>query len=312
MALADYDAIIATTLKNYLPKLEDNVFSARPLVFFLKQAGQIRTISGGNKIVLPLIYAQNDTAGSYSGYDVISTTPQDGISAAEYDWKQYAVSVAISGIEEAMNNSDEEVIDLLEAKIMQAEETVLEQMDEMFFGDGTGNGNKDWNGLDNLVAQNATTVGNIDPAANTFWQSNIDTTAEVLTKAKMETYFNNASVGNDKPNVILTTQTLYEKYNSLLQDNLRFTQTSTADAGFENLLFHTAPMTYDTYCQSGRMYMLNSKYIRLVGHGSRWFTPTPFQRPTNQDARYSQILVYGNLTISNRKRHSVLTAKTAS
>lgn len=311
MALADYDSIIATTLKNYLPKLEDNVFSARPLVFFLKQAGQIRTIAGGNKIVLPLIYAQNSTAGSYTGYDVLPTTPQDGISAAEYDWKQYAVSVSISGIEEAMNNSEEEVIDLLEAKVMQAEETVLEQMDSMFFGDGTGNGGKDWLGLDILVAQNATIVGNIDPAAEAFWQSNIDTTAEVLTKAKMETYFNNATVGNDKPNVVLTTQTLYEKYNSLLQDNLRFTSTSTADAGFENLLFHTAPVTYDTYCQSGRMYFLNSKYLRLVGHKNVWFKPTPFQRPENQDARYSQILVYGNLTISNRKRHSVLTNKTA-
>ncbi len=309
MALADYNAILATTLKNYLPKLEDNVFSARPLVFFLKQSGQIRQIAGGNQIVLPLIYAQNTTAGSYSGYDVIPTTPQDGISAAQYDWKQYAVSIAISGIEEAMNNGEQEVIDLLEAKVMQAEETVLEQMDSMFFGDGTGNGGKNWNGLANLVNQNATTVGNIDPAANPFWQSNINTTAEALTKSRMENMFNTASVGNDKPNVILTTQALYEKYNSLLQDNLRFTSTNTADAGFENLLFHTAPVTYDTYCTAGVMYMLNSKYLRLVGHKDRWFVPTPFDRPTNQDARYAQILVYGELTISNRKRQSVLTNK---
>lgn len=311
MANPNFDAIVATTLKNYLPKLEDNVFSARPLVFFLKQAGQIRPIGGGTNIVLPLIYAQNSTAGSFSGYDVLPTTPQDGMSAAEYNWKQYAVSIAISGREEAMNNSEEEIIDLLEAKVMQAEETVLEEMDQMFFADGTGNGGKDWNGLDNLVAQNATSVGGIDPSTNSYWQSNIDTTAEVLTKAKMETFYNNATVGNDKPNVILTTQTLYEKYNSLLQDNIRYTDTRTADAGFENLMFHGAPVTYDTYCQSGRMYMLNSKYIRLVGHKDVWFKPTPFQRPPDQDARYSQILVMGELTISNRKRHSVLTAKTA-
>jgi len=310
MALADYDSIVATTLKNYLPKLEDNVFSARPLVFFLKQAGQIRQIGGGNKIVLPLIYAQNSTAGSYQGYDVIATTPQDGISAAEYDWKQYAVSVSISGIEEAMNSSEQEVIDLLEAKVMQAEETVMEQMDSMFFGDGTGNGGKNWNGLANLVNQNATTVGNIDPAANAFWQSNINTTAEALTIARMETLYNTASVGNDRPNVVLTTQALYEKYNGLLQPQLRYTDTRTADAGFENLVFHGAPVTYDTYCTAGVMFMLNSKYLRLVGHKDVWFKPTPFVRPENQDARYMQMLVYGNLTISNRKRQSVLTNKT--
>ena len=311
MALADFDAVLATTLKNYLPKLEDNIFTARPLVFFLKEAGQVRPIGGGTHIVLPLIYAVNSTAGSYAGYDAIPTTPQDGISAAQYDWKQYAVSISISGIEEAKNNSEEEVIDLLESKIMQAEETTYEKMDQMFFGDGTGNGGKDWNGLGNLVNQNTTTVGNIDPAANAFWQSYRETTAEVLSLAKMNTAYNTVSVGNDRPNVILTTQTLFEKYESLLQPQLRFTDTRTADAGFQNLLFKGAPITYDTYVGTGLVYFLNTRYIRLTGHRDVWWKPTPFVRPENQDARYAQILVYGNLCVSNRKRQGVLTAKTA-
>lgn len=310
MALADFNAVLATTLKNYLPKLEDNVFSARPLVFFLKEAGQVRPIGGGSHIVLPLIYAQNSTAGSYAGYDTIATTPQDGISAAQYNWKQYAVSIAINGLEEAQNSSEEEVIDLLEGKIMQAEETTYEKMDQMFFGDGTGNGGKDWNGLGNLVNQNTTTVGNIDPAANTFWQSYRETTAEVLSIAKMTTAYNTVSVGNDKPNVVLTTQALFEKYESLLQPQLRFTDTRTADAGFQNLLFKGSPVTYDTYCGTGLMYFLNTKYLRLTGHRDVWWKPTPFVRPENQDARYAQILVYGEFTVSNRKRQGVLTAKT--
>lgn len=310
MSNPNFDDVLATTLKNYLAKLEDNIFSARAFVFFLKQAGQIRKEAGGATIVLPLIHALNSTAGSYAGYDTIATTPQEGISAAEYSWKQYAVSISISGIEEAMNNSEEQVINLLEAKIMQAEETVLEQMDVMFFGDGTGNGGKDWNGLGNLVAQNATSIGGIDPSTNTYWQSFIDNTAEVLSLAKMETAYNTASVGNDRPNAVLTTQLLYEKYNSLLQPQLRFTDTKTADAGFENLLFHTAPVTFDTYCTATRMYMLNSKYLRLVGHSDVWFKPTPFVRPENQDARYAQLLSYGQLVISNRKRQAVLTGKT--
>lgn len=310
MSNPNFDDVLATTLKNYLPKLEDNVFTARPLVFFLKQAGQIRPVGGGATIVLPLIHALNSTAGSYSGYDTIATTPQEGISAAEYSWSQYAVSIAISGIEEAQNSSEEEVIDLLEAKVMQAEETVLEQMDVMFFGDGTGNGGKNWNGLDNLVAQNASSVGGIDPATNAYWQSNINALGGALTLSAMETTYNNASVGNDRPNVILTTQTLYERYNSFLQDQQRFVDTKTADAGFENLVFHSTPVTFDVNCQSGRMYMLNSKYLRLVGHKDVWFKPTPFVRPENQDARYAQILSYGEFCISNRKRQAVITGAT--
>jgi hypothetical protein len=34
-------------------------------------------------------------------------------------------------------------------------------------------------------------------------------------------------------------------------------------------------------------------------------------RPNDRDARYAQILLYGNLTVSNRNRQGVLTGKTA-
>jgi hypothetical protein len=59
------------------------------------------------------------------------------------------------------------------------------------------------------------------------------------------------------------------------------------------------------------MYFLNTKYLRLVGHSDNWFRPTPFVRPNDRDARYAQILLYGNLTVSNRNRQGVLTGKTA-
>lgn len=311
MSNPNFDAILSTTLKNYIPRLEDNVFSARPFVFFLKQAGQIRTISGGAKIVVPLIHALNDTAGSYSQYDPLPTTPQDGISAAEFSWKEYAVSIAISGYEEAVNSGEEEIIDLLEAKTMQAEESILENWDQMFLGDGTGNGGKDFLGLETLVGQNASSVGGIDPSTNAYWQSNIHSGAEVLAISRMTNMYNTCAVGNDRPNVILTSQTLYEKYESLLQPALRYADTKTADAGFQNLMFKGAPVTYDDYTDADDMWFLNTKYLRLVGHKDVWFKPTPFVRPPNQNARYAQILCQGELTVSNRKRQGLLSGKTA-
>lgn len=310
MSNPNFDAILATTLKNYVPKLVDNVFTTRVLVFFLKQAGNIRQIGGGAKIVLPLIHGQNTTVGSYSGYDTIAITAQTGISAAEYDWKQYAASVAINGLEEAQNSSEEQVIDLLEGKIMQTEESISEGMNTMFHADGTGNGGKDWNGLTNLVAATGT-IGGIDSGAQAYWRSYVESTAAALTIGQMATAYNTVAVGNDQPSLVLTTQTLYEKYEALLQPALRYTDPGTADAGFQNLLFKGAKVCYDGGTPSGRVYFLNPKYLRLVGHTDVWFKPTPFVRPTNQDARYAQILCYGNLTVSNRARQGVLTAKTA-
>ena len=310
---ANFDALLSTTLANYRAQLTDNVFTARPLTYFLMDKGRIRMVDGGTKIVEPLIYGQNGTVASYSGYDTISLTAQDGMSAAEYDWKQYAASIAISGIEEAKNNGEAAIINLLEAKIMQAEESMREGFNQMFFGDGTGNSGKNWNGLGNLV-ESGNTVGGINSAngqGNDFWRSYEENTAGALTLAQMATAYNSVSVGNDHPDMILTTQTLYEKYESLLQPQLRYTDTKTADAGFQNLLFKAAPVTYDVHCTAGVVYFLNSKYITLVGHSGKWFQQTEFVRPENLDARYALIMCYGNLTVRNRAKQGKLTAKTA-
>ena len=308
----NYDALLSTTLANYRDKLTDNVFTARPLTYWLSDKGRIRMETGGAKLVEQLIYGQNSTVKSYTGYESLSLTEQEGITAAEYDWKQYGASIAISGIEEAKNNGEHAIINLLESKIMQAEESMREGFNQMFFADGTGNSGKNWNGLGNLVEANVA-VGGIDPAVvgNEYWKSYENNTAGALTLAQMATAYNTTSVGNDHPDVILTSQTLFEKYESLLQPQLRYTDTKTADAGFQNLLFKSAPIMYDVHCNAGTMFFLNSKYIKLVGHSDKWFAQTDFVRPENQDARFALIMCYGNLVISNRAKQGKLTAKTA-
>jgi hypothetical protein len=309
---SNFDTLLSTTLANYRSTLTDNVFTARPLTFKLMEKGRIRMLNGGTKIVEPLIYGQNDTVGSYSGFDTIALTPQTGISAAEYEWKQYAASISMSGIEEAKNNGEQEIINLLEAKIMQAEESLREGFNQMFFADGTGNGGKDWNGLANLVEATGS-VGGIDPAdsGNSFWASYEENTSTALTLAQMSTAYNSVSVGNDHPDVLLTTQTLFEKYEALLLPVLRYTDSKTADAGFQNLLFKSAPVMYDVHCPSGTFFFLNSKYITLVGHSGKWFQQTEFIRPEDLDARYALIMCYGNMTLRNRAKQGKLTAKTA-
>ena len=312
MSNPNFDQLLATTLANYRDQLTDNIFSARPLTYFLMDKGRIRMLDGGTKIVEPLIYGQNGTVSSYSGYDPIALTAQDGITAAEYEWKQYAASIAISGIEEAKNNGEAAILNLLEAKVMQAEESLREGFNVMFFGDGTGNSGKNWNGLGNLVEASGT-VGGINRATggNEYWRSYEENTAGALTLAQMATAYNSVSVGNDHPDMVLTTQTLYEKYESLLQPQLRYTDTKTADAGFQNLLFKAAPVTYDVHCTAGVVYFLNSKYLSLVGHSGKWFSQTEFVRPENLDAKYALIMCYGNLTCRNAKKQGKLTAKTA-
>jgi len=306
---SNFDEILSTTLKNYIPKLTDNIFSARPLFYALTNGQTIRRISGGAKIVVPVIYGTNSTAGSYDGTDTISTTAQTGISAAEYSWKQYAATVTISGIEEAKNNGEAQIIDLLEGKIFQTQETVIENMNTMFFGNGTGNSSKDWLGLSALVGSTGS-PGGIDAtdSDNSWWRSAVTNQGSAaITLASMATLYNNCSVGNDQPTIGITGQNQYEAYEALLVDQIRYTDTDMADGGFQNLLFKGCPLTFDgTLEGEGKLYFLNTKYLQLVAHSDVWFKPTPFVRPTNQDAVYSQLLCYGELTTSNRARQGYM------
>ena len=306
---SNFDEILSTTLKNYVPKLTDNIFSARPLFYALTNGQTIRRVSGGAKIVVPVIYGTNSTAGSYSGTDTISVTAQTGISAAEYDWKQYAATVTINGIEEAKNNGEAQIIDLLEGKIFQTQETIIENMNTMLFGNGTGNSSKDWLGLSALVGSTGSPGGIDATDADTSWGRSAGTNqgSAAITIASMATLYNNCSVGNDQPTIIITGQNQYEAYEALLTDQIRYTDTDMADSGFQNLLFKGAPITFDgTLAGEGKLYMLNTKYLQLVAHSDVWFKPTPFVRPTNQDAVFSQLLCYGELTTSNRARQGYM------
>ena len=144
MANANFDTLLSTTLNKYQKRLTDNIFNARPLTKWLTDKSRMRMDDGGVKIIEPILYSGNSTVASYSGYDTIALTAQTGVTAAEFAWKQLAGSVAISGIEEAQNNGDSRILNLLETKIMQLEESLQDKLTTMLYADGTGNSNKDW------------------------------------------------------------------------------------------------------------------------------------------------------------------------
>ena len=312
---ANFNAILSTTLQNYQPTLVDNIFKDLVLLNHMNSKGRVQMEEGGTSIVEPLMYAVNGTASSYSGYDAIDLTPQDGISAANYQWKQMAASIAISGIEEAQNRGTEAIIKLLNAKIMQAEMSVKSDLNGQLFGNGTGNGSKDFNGLGNIVGTQNNTVGGISSTSNTWWNPTQATTmGATLSLANMGNVYNNASKGNDTPDLIITNEDLFSKFESLLTTNVRYQDVEKANAGFQNLMFKQTPVVFDLALAADTtdapMYFLNTKYLKLVGMNGHWFNTTDFQNGTvaGIDARYALVLAFGELTCSNRNRQGYMTA----
>ena len=306
----DFNQLLSTTLYNYRDQLVDNIFKAHVLLDHLNTKGRVLVEEGGVSIVEPVLYEANSTAEMYAGYDVISLTPQEGISAANYEWKQVAASIAISGIEEAKNRGKEQVIKLLNAKITQAEQSIQELMNGQLFS-GTGSGENMF-GISKIAGTLNNVVGNIDAATETWWNPQVTNVGGALDLVDMGTLYNDASKGNDVPDIIVTTQTQYEAYENLLTPLVRYQDVAKANAGFQNLMFKQTPVVFDKVCTAGNMYFLNSKYLKLTGMSGNWFNTTPFQNGgvNGVDARDALILAYGALTCSARLRQGALTGLT--
>jgi hypothetical protein len=313
MADVNLGLILSTTLKKYRKSLVDQIHKSNAVFYYLKQNDAFKEEDGGERIVVPLMYGKNTTAQSYSGYDTLDTTPQAGIDAAEYNWKQHSVSITISGEEERKNAGTSKIIDILEGRVKQARMSLTEYLSTGMFSDGTGNGSKDLTGFEAMVLGSGT-YGGINSATYTWWQAYVETTSEALGLAKMRTAFNNASLGGkDTPNLIVMTQTLFEKYEALFTATINMYsdgQKKLADGGFISLQFKGVPVIWDEAVPSGTVYFLNTNHMNFTIHRDANFETTEFEKPVNQDARVAQILFMGNLTCDRRKSFSKLTGKT--
>ena len=125
MASPNLSEITTTTIRSRTRQLADNVADNTALLLRLKRNGNMRTVSGGEKIMQELEYAENATYKRYSGYETLDISPSDVFTAAEFEWKQIAVAVSISGLEELKNSGKERMIDLLTSRVKNAETTFI-------------------------------------------------------------------------------------------------------------------------------------------------------------------------------------------
>jgi hypothetical protein len=173
MASPNVSEIATTTLRNRTGKLADNVTNNNAILSRMNRRGTIKPVSGGRTILQELEYAENVTYQRYSGYEVLNISPSDVFTAAEFDWKQIAVNVTMSGLEQLQNSGVDAIIDLLASRIKNAEKTMQNGVAEDLYSNGTASSGKQIGGLQLLVADDPTsgTVGGINRLTWEFWRN---------------------------------------------------------------------------------------------------------------------------------------------
>ncbi len=215
-------------------------------------------------------------------------------------------------------NSDSEtkMFDMLKAKIQQLEMSLSAELSTQMWSDGTGNGGKDITGLQAIVADTPTSgiYAGINRATRSWWRNQYTNAMGSFAAGGVNawrTMFNTLTKGQIRPQLIITTQTIHEYYEDVLEAGLRRTNNDLADAGFANIEFKGAPVVFDGDAVSGSAYFLNFDFLKWAVHRDADFTNTPFQKPENQDARVAQILTMGNLYCTNSRFEGVVTGITA-
>ena len=305
MAFPNVSDIITTTIESRTKKIADNVTKNNALLMRLSQKGKTRTFSGGRLIYEELSFAENGNAGWYSGYDLLPVAAQDVLSAAQFDIKQAACPVVISGLEMLQNAGPEQMIDLLAARIDVAESTMKNLVAGGIYSDGTGSGGKEITGLNAAVPLDPTTgiYGGIDRGTWTFWRSKLRNVAVTTTiQADLNALWAQLVRGADRPDLIVMDNVVWTAYLASLQAQQRFTQAETGSLGFPTIKYMDADVVLDGgiggFCPAGTAFMLNTDYIRFRPHSARNFVPlSPNKRYSiNQDAEVQILAWAGNLT----------------
>ena len=306
----NFDALLSSTIANYRDTYADNLSKSFFLMYWLTTQGRKLHEDGGESIVVPLMYGKNQTVKSYDGYEVLDTTPQEGLTAAKFPWKQVAGTISISRKEERQNSGEQRIVNLLESKVKQAEISMRDELNRMMFADGSGNNSKDIFGLDLLVEDGGAwgSVAGIDRSdgLNSWWRPQYINSSLATLLADMRTLYNSCSRGNEHPDFGMTTQTIYEKFEDTQVANQRFMDSRVADAGFELLKFKGMILGWDEQCSATSLFMLNSQYMSFTADKETDLITTEFVRPENQDAKVAQILLMANLVASNCARHGSL------
>jgi hypothetical protein len=206
--------IIATSIQQRSGVLADNVTNNNALLMTLKKRGNIRPFNGGDSILEEIMYNDATTinAQSYSGYEPVNITVNSPISAAQFQIKQYAASVSMSGLEMLQNAGKEKIIDLLDGRMKVAEAQLMNLITNDLFLDGTGNGGRAITGLAAAlpITTNAGTYGGIDRGTWSFWRPvsfrGVSDGGAAVSSANIQQYMNRIAVqlvrNTDRPDVI--------------------------------------------------------------------------------------------------------------
>jgi len=278
--------VVSITQDKILPKVTDNYLSDNFATFRFISNGSAWS---GETLKRPVKLSKNTLGGSFSGLDEHSTSTVNTRQTMSYDVRAYEIPVAVPGLERAVNQTDAQVLNLVRVELESSMEDALDDTGDMFYGDGTGNDSKDFNGLGNLVddGTTASTIGNLSRTTYPTLAGTRTASGGTMTLNKIGTLISAVSAGSSarqRPTLMISNETVWDLAESLLTPTVQsnyeangfpmvtrrsrgvMTAASLKGAqGFVSIVLRGIPYVGDEKSTSQTLWAVNENYLDWYG-----------------------------------------------
>jgi len=296
------------------PEAIDNIVDAIPITALLKLKGCFKEQVGSRFIERTVKYGQK-TAFAFGKGDVLPVTEEQLETVAFWTWAYVGVPITRTFVDDQQNAGPTKIKDYVTRRMDAAREALVAKYESVFMAEVIHAGGKEplsiFDYIPDLSAvnyfTNSSTYGGIDRTTNAWWRNEDYTAvagvarvngikagpAQLTLLSDMTNAYNTAGRQLSNPDVILTTQAIFEIYEQFAvakEQLIKDETTKLADLGYDVLRFKGKPLTWSDSMTASEMLMLNSAYFDVVYDPSAWFELTPWTSPERQLDRVAYIV----------------------
>lgn len=211
------DRVVAITQDDIVPGVVDQILDSN-----INTARRLQNTKkwNGESMVIPILSAKNANGGSFSGTDTFLTGLESNTKKMRFYPKAYYQNVSLGGIEKAVNKTPAQQAQLVAVQMHAAQNSMLDSLGTIFYGDGTGNSGKDFQGLRATTDDGSTLAvyGGLTRASNTYLNASVTTSVGTIALSTLKTMLRNASAASStkqRPNIGMTTELVWDAIEGL-------------------------------------------------------------------------------------------------
>lgn len=298
--------LMTSTIDAWLPDLVDNFFLSNPLFIRLRTRDNIKR-DGGAFIRANMIYGPVP-AGAHQTGTPYNTDITQFMTYALLNWVENYGALAMDEHDQAKNRGAAEVIDYALALQEVAEMSLAQTVGQQLYSNGTAPTSIDGL-LTAIQPTGATTYGGIarDGSAQgkAVTQPNVNAVGGPFSWDLLQDAFGGATIGREKPDLILTSQKIWNRILTRIIPQQRFASEDLKAVGMDAINYNGADIVVDQQIPEGYIFVLNSKWLKFVTlegydfvrRSSLYDLP---KFPIANDSKWvDQVVMYANLVVQS-------------